>query len=720
MDRLLLLTAACIAGTMMTALASADTTKPPTIWRDPISRCFHIAYDVPRDAADQITVICTFSPHGKGEWRPASVTPLISETALRLSSYDRWQQWTEGRVTELRAAGLRRTVVFNPYPEAQQDGKVDIDYRIQITKADGKQLDEQSIRLQADNSDVVYLHDWSKILQQDDISANAKPGDGKWRISSGNSLHADSGTSPLPQLTYPLDLHGSYAIFISTPTDQDRVGLRLSGDERTDRFGSCRPHEENLWRWSSMDRQHLIIKQLNGYNGAGAAGISYVKLVPLTASQLKSLNSTTATKRDKTVIAYFEPYSWAFMDNIQETLQHREPLTAYKEARVDIVDAQLGRFGMKVVYESRRTDQLLYSTIGDPINGVIPKTDNVGRMQQHTNTLDAELRYGRELGMRTFANFGASACYNGTPLQGDITKKNPDWLRGSALRFELSPVRSYVLSLCEEALQAGAPGVSVDFCRYPECIDKASTCTTFLRELRALADRYSSARKHVTILVRFPATGVRLYECFDYKTWAKEDLIDYLCPSNIQGRHMSFDIKPYVEAVHGTKCKLTPVVDGIGWGPVMPGAYLWRVKQLYDAGVDGIYIYQADDPILGRPADRRTVGMLGSTATVDAFWKRDADERPHQSKGIYITRAEAGGDYGKYERVRVWLEGIEMGPVGLYLDGKLISKYDHPPYTLGSEDYSSDDVIPSGEHTLKVRAKDGDGWLEQSFTIRGA
>lgn len=703
---------------MIASLASADAMNPPTSWRDPVSRCFHIAYDVPKDASDRITILCAFSPHGKDEWQPASVTPLVSETALNLCSSDKWQQWTAGRVIELRAAGLRRTIVFNPYPEAQQNGRVDVDFRIRILEANDKQLNEQSIRLEADNSDVVYLRDWSKIIQQDDVMAKRKAGRHKWRIAPNGSIHADAGEQPLPQLTYPLDLRGSYAIYISTPADQERVGVRLTGDERTDRFGACRPHEEKLWRLCKLDRQHLIIKQLNGYNSSPSAGIGYVKLVPLSNAQVIAL-SAAAGKRDKTVIAYFEPYSWAFMDNIQETIQHREPLTAYKEANVDIVDAQLGRFGMKMVYESRRTDQLLHSTVGDPINGVVPSTDNVGRMQQYTNTLDAELRYSRELGLKAFANFGASACYIDSPLQGDITKQHPDWLRGSALRFELPPVRSYVLSLCEEALQAGAPGISIDFCRYPECIDKSDTCTTFLRELRALADRYGNARKHIRVLVRFPATGVRLCDCFDYKTWAKQNLVDYLCPSNIQGRHMSFDIKPYVEAVRGTRCKLTPVVDAIGWGPTMPGPYLWRVKQLYDAGADGIYIYQADDPILGRPADRRTISMLGSTAAVKSFWKHDAELRPHRSKGIYISRSETNGDYGSYERVRVWLEGIRMGQVELYLDGKLINKYDHPPYTLGFEDYSSDNVIPHGQHTLRVRAKDGGGWIEQSFTICG-
>lgn len=729
MDKLLLCSIACVAGSLFAALASADAGLVSR--RDSVSRCFHVTYDVPVGAPDEVTILCSVSPTGKGTWRPANVTPLVSDTAMRLASADMWRQWTqEGRVTERRAAGLRRTVIFNAYPEAQQKGLVDVDFRVKVLKADGAELADRSIRLQADNSDVVYIEDWSKALQADAIENGATSEGRKWawktgldsssQASLGNALYGTAGSPPLPQLTYPLDLRGSYAIFVCTAPDQGSIGLRLTGDERTDRLGSSRPREEVLWRWSRMDSQHLVLKQPHTYAGYAAAGIDYVKLVPLTPKMVRELESDYAGKRDKTVVAYFEPYSWSFNENVQETLQHRQPLTAYAEADVSVVDMQIGRFGMKVVYESRRTDQLVYSTIGDPINGVVPTTSNVGQMQQYTNTLDAELRYARELDLQASANFGASNCYVGTPLQGDISKQHPEWVRGSTLRYELPEVRAYVLGLFREALEMGAPAISTDFCRYPECIDSTGTCTGFLRELRALADEFGSKSKRVPIMVRFPANGVRLSERFDFAAWTREGLVDRLCPSTIQGRHNNFDIAPYVAAVRGTKCKLIPVVDGISWGPVMPGPYLYRVKRLYDAGADGINVYQADGRILGHPADRRCVRMLGSSEAVRQFCERDARERPRRSKGIYISKPEESAKFGKYERLRVWLEGVEPGAVELYLDGKLVSRYDQPPYTLGTEGYESDNVIPSGEHVLRVRAKDGEGWLEESFEIRGA
>jgi hypothetical protein len=85
---------------------------------------------------------------------------------------------------------------------------------------------------------------------------------------------------------------------------------------------------------------------------------------------------------------------------------------------------------------------------------------------------------------------------------------------------------------------------------------------------------------------------------------------------------------------------------------------------------------------------------------------------------VRCSWSAAGTD--RWERLRVWVEGVPMGEVDLYLDDQLINRYAGPPYILGGEEHSYDKVIPPGPHTLRVRARDGDGWLEQTFDIRGA
>ena len=113
--------------------------------------------------------------------------------------------------------------------------------------------------------------------------------------------------------------------------------------------------------------------------------------------------------------------------------------------------------------------------------------------------------------------------------------------------------------------------------------------------------------------------------------------------------------------------------------------------------------------------------LLSSSGALRRWWEEDKRLRPARSKGIYLSRPRrpSRGWRGR-ERVRVWLEGIPMGELEMHLDGKRINHYDAPPYVLGNEEHETNDVIPKGaEMELRVRARDGDGWLEQTFVVYG-
>ena len=125
---------------------------------DPVTRYIHISYQVPDNAPDEVAVVCSWSPRGKNDWKPAKVTPYISETGLRLTSGKDWDEWNQGRITERRAAGLTRTLVFEPYPEAGP-----LDFRIQVLNT------AEILPLEADNG-VININDWSKVLQKDALA----------------------------------------------------------------------------------------------------------------------------------------------------------------------------------------------------------------------------------------------------------------------------------------------------------------------------------------------------------------------------------------------------------------------------------------------------------------------------------------------------------------------------------------------------------------------
>jgi len=195
-------------------------------------------------------------------------------------------------------------------------------------------LSEQQCQVRADNSDVLYIEDWSQVMQKDAIAfgkVEANERKWAWRTDIENSIATFGNTLvgekwrddlPLPQLTYPLNLHGWYAIFVCTPKGYG-IRMRLSGDERTDFVWSPRPFQEVFWRWCRMDRQHLILKQNHTYHGYVTGQIDYVKFVPLSDEQVRVLESQFG-EPDKIVAGYFEPYSWEFFEDLQESLQHWE------------------------------------------------------------------------------------------------------------------------------------------------------------------------------------------------------------------------------------------------------------------------------------------------------------------------------------------------------------------------------------------------------------
>ena len=148
--------------------------------------------------------------------------------------------------------------------------------------------------------------------------------------------------------------------------------------------------------------------------------------------------------------------------------------------------------------------------------------------------------------------------------------------------------------------------------------------------------------------------------------------------------------------------------------------FLWRVKQVYDQGAKGVYVYQADARVLGTPNNRRTMRLLASGDAVTRWWDDDARLRPMRSKGIYITHsAGTTTKYQPWERLRIWVEGVPMGAMEIYLDDQLVTTLSGPPYLVGTEANESDRVICSGGHNLAIRVQDGDGWLEKDFTIDG-
>lgn len=705
---------------------------------DSLTRYVHILYDVPATVPDEAVIQCHVKDESDSDWKTACVWPYMSETAMSLISDKEWEKSVmQGRFIERRAGGLKRTVVWNPFIKYR--GIFTGQFRISVM-VDKDVIFTDIVEISINNTDVLIINNWGATLQQHAVSLDPEPGSKKWWINKNDIGKMTFGESTLavkekhvelPQLTYSLNLTGYYAIFVSTPPKLGKIEIRLSGDERTQEFSSMKPGTEILWRWTDMQRQHIVIKQpwstVHQYEDEYRAHLDTIRLVPLKDSLVQSLNDKYYNgdkEKRKILVGYNEPVSWAFCENIQNNLQHYESLIAFAEAGVERVDIQIGRAGCKMWFETRKSDQLLLNEPGyaDPVRGVVEISDNPSKMQQFTNMLAAQLKYSALLNMESHANMGATSCYVGSTSEADISKKHPEWRNGNYLKYDIPEVKEHILSIFEEAIEIGAGALSIDWCRYPYSVEDSETVTIFFRELRALADRYEGKNgERIEILTRFPARGVKKSEYMDYKTWIKEGLIDYMCPSNIQGRHMHFDIKEYTDAVKGTRTKLLPCVDGLLWGVAFPGMWLNRVIKCYEDGADGIYVYQCD-ALTPSPLGRKTLYMAAYPDLLYNWKEKEEYEQRYYSKNIYISSAMIGAEnaetkYYSCERLRVWCEGFIPNMVEMYVDGELVNQYTTPPYILASEEHKDDFRFGPGKHILRIRAEDNNKWLEKNFEV---
>ncbi len=696
---------------------------------DPITRYVKVHYRVPDGAPDEIKVRCEYRV-GDGEWRAADVRKYRSKTAeyALAGSEVMHKERISGTVTEKLAAGRIRTLVWMSYPQIGIDYKGPIDLRVRIFDIKGRQIAEGDKQITLDMNGVVVLDDFSKLMPK----VWEKKGDNEkfpgWYASKKPAmLECVEGKCPLEPLSWRVGVKGYYAIFVAVPKKPNSsIDVRLSSDFYYQRFDGF-DGREYFWKIAKMDNENIIISQpyrtQKVVNDEYRARLNYIRLVPISKEVYSEYTKFLSYKKDKLVFAYFEPYSWAFNEYVDRTGKLLEPMAAFRDADVDLVDAQFGRLGARPVYPSMVEEPLLGETMGDANpGGNAPHSKGVAKLALLTNPLKGCLAGSRAFGIAVSANFGSGINYYDSPLEGEFSKTHPQWIHDRYwLMYKYKGVREHFLKLYEEQLEMGARILSLDFCRYPFVIDDAKLPTLFLTELRKLADRYSKGDNRVKIIVRFPVPGCKgAKDYFRPAEWIDKRLVDYIVPGDLAGNTTYFDIRKYVNMVRGTRVKCLPCVNAQHAYFIWPGEILRRIKQCYDEGADGIYIYQADAAIVGsmtsgiEAENKHYVPYFSRSKAVDELLKQFERENENYSTDIYVFYPLPY----QSERVRVWIEGGKAERVKMYVDGKLMNDYRKPPYFLGKEGYKNNYPFINKPVTVKIEAKINGKWLTKIYKIK--
>jgi len=151
--------------------------------------------------------------------------------------------------------------------------------------------------------------------------------------------------------------------------------------------------------------------------------------------------------------------------------------------------------------------------------------------------------------------------------------ENPDLrLDGypGGLDYKHARVRNKVLAFIAEVLDRyDVDGIELDYMRWchvfrsEEAVKNTPLLTDMTRKARVLVDAAAKkrGRRKLLLSVRIPQT---LDECrrlgFDVKTWVRERLVDYICPSDFFFSDFNIAVENYVALCRGTDCKVYPTI----------------------------------------------------------------------------------------------------------------------------------------------------------------
>lgn len=179
---------------------------------------------------------------------------------------------------------------------------------------------------------------------------------------------------------------------------------------------------------------------------------------------------------------------------------------------------------------------------------------------------------------RNGLQFWAGIRLNTSNYRTRIKAEHPEWLLPigphiipGCLDYEQPEVRAHVLDQAREFVAGyDADGLYLNFVRYqgmfhPDRAHKMGPLVAgWLGEIRSMLGQTTAKKGKaylplgVQVFSRIP-DGLRFGQ--DYALWAKQGVVDYLCPG--RENHMDFNlpVEQWMEVIQGTHCRLFPVLQ---------------------------------------------------------------------------------------------------------------------------------------------------------------
>ena len=523
------------------------------------------------------------------------------------------------------------------------------------------------------SSAPIYVTDLERCQPADRLSPDG--GFRRWHTIpyeaegfSGVMLKAGPETRA-PEVRYPLSMTGWYAISIGIhPTSEEGLPqalVKLSGDDTYsvltwDTGGHHlrrKQLQEIFWKVADLNGQAVDFCQLarridpgDGFGSVQCGGvrIAYIKLVPLTPTEVDALHTEQQEGGHRCLFAHNDSHGPHFLYRPTSAEELRREIEAYRDTDFSRMYWESGsgdvlHYPTKIGRTPDIPDITEFARVGDRLVAESWRSylkaglDPFAIALEHTHAIGLEFHAAYRLAGWTYPppldhNF-RGGYYQNHPELHCVDRDGKHLPR---LSYAFRETQDYCLALLREMAQYPIDGICLLFNRRPPYIayeaplfeafatahgsdprELADTDPTWLEFCGGvMTDFMRRVREEMDAMTREQGRGRRIevsacvlgleeenrYFGLDVAAWAKEGLIDVLIPYSPAPLAMPTEedtwsspsqLQPFVRATQGTSCVLAPNVMPRHQSPedFRRNAYM-----LYGAGADHLFFWDCAGP----------------------------------------------------------------------------------------------------------------------------